>query len=91
MLGDCAAAAVDPDHSEAVAEAASHSQAHELFGQQCSSTAHTEHTPWLVEPVLCGSAVGIGSGGHGGLVILPGRRLAFLFLLYFFVFCNTMV
>ena len=27
----------------------------------------------------------------GGLVSLPGRRLAFLFLLYFFVFCNTMV
>ena len=26
-----------------------------------------------------------------GLVSLSGRRLAFLFLLYFFVFCNTMV
>ena len=55
-------ALVDPDHSEAVAEAASHPQAHELLGQQQPGSAPAGHTPRLVVVVLCGSAVGIGAG-----------------------------
>lgn len=51
-----------PDHSEAVAEAASHPQAHELLGQQQPGPAPAGHTPGLVVVVLRGSAVGRGSG-----------------------------
>jgi hypothetical protein len=51
-----------PDHSEAVAEAASHPQAHELLGQQQPGQAPAGHTPGLVAPVLCGGVVGVGCG-----------------------------
>jgi len=60
-----------PDHSEAVAEAASHPQAHELPGQQQPGPAHPGHTSGLVVPVLCGSAV----GPVGGVVVWPVNQV----------------